>query len=66
METLKQLSSLTAVGPKAALKIHTYRDLNNGILSIQELENIPGLGAKFYKKFLLHNQIVFSNDSSAS
>merc|ERR1712002_215744 len=55
---LKLLTALPAIGPKTGLIIHGYRQLNNGIQSIQELETINGLGHKFYKKFLRQNQIV--------
>jgi len=59
---LKLLTRLPAIGPKTGLIIHGYRSLNGGIKSLKDLETINGLGSRFYKKFLMQNQIVFIDE----
>jgi len=57
---LKLITSLPAIGPKSGLIIYHYRQLNDGIKCLKELQTIHGLGAKFYNKFIRQNQIVLS------
>ena len=48
---------LPAVGPKSAFVIQQYRDLHDGIKTIEELKDIPGLAKTFYNKFCVQNQV---------
>ena len=48
---------LPAVGPKSAFVIQQYRDLHDGIKTIEELKVIPGLAKTFYNKFCVQNQV---------
>merc|ERR1719189_2819912 len=51
------LTKLPAVGPKSAFVLMQYRDLHDGIKTIQEIQNIPGIGKNFYQKFCTQNQV---------
>lgn len=51
------LTKLPAVGPKSAYVLQQYRDLHDGIKSIGELKEIPGLTRNFYDKFCTQNQV---------
>jgi hypothetical protein len=48
---------LPAVGPKSGFVLQQYRDLNDGIRTIQEIKEIPGLAKGFYDRFCLRNQV---------
>ena len=51
------IQKLPAVGPKSAFVIQQYRDLHDGIKTIEELKDIPGLAKTFYNKFCVQNQV---------
>lgn len=51
------LTKLPAVGPKSAYVLQQYRDLHDGIKSIGELKDIPGLSRNFFDKFCTQNQV---------
>jgi len=51
------LTKLPAVGPKSAYVLQQYRDLHDGIKSISELKDIPGLSRNFFDRFCTRNQI---------
>jgi len=44
--TLEQLDTLDGVGPATAQKILEYREQHGGFTSIEELDQIPGIGEK--------------------
>jgi competence protein ComEA len=44
--TLEQLDQLDCVGPATAQKILDYREEHNGFGSVEELDQIPGIGEK--------------------
>ncbi len=44
--TLEQLDTLDGVGPATAKKIIDYRTEHNGFGSVEELDQIPGIGEK--------------------
>ena len=48
---------LPAVGPKSAFVLQQYRDLHDGIKTIGELKDIPGLSRNFFDKFCTQNQV---------
>jgi len=54
---IAMLTKLPAVGPKSAFVIQQYRDLHDGIKTIEELKDIPGLAKTFYNKFCVQNQV---------
>jgi len=54
---IAMLTRLPAVGPKSAFVIQQYRDLHDGIKTIEELKDIPGLAKTFYNKFCVQNQV---------
>jgi len=51
------LTKLPAVGPKSAFVLQQYRDLHDGIKTIGELKDIPGLSRNFFDKFCTQNQV---------
>jgi DNA uptake protein ComE-like DNA-binding protein len=57
------LTKLPAVGPKSAFILQQYRDLHDGIKTIDELRNIPGLAKNFFDKFCLRNQIKVDDEN---
>ena len=44
--TLEQLDQLDGVGPATAKKILEYREEHSGFGSVEELDQIPGIGEK--------------------
>ena len=44
--TLEQLDTLDGVGPATAQKILDYREEHGGFGSVDELDQIPGIGEK--------------------
>jgi len=44
--TLEQLDTLAGVGPATAQKILAYRQQHGGFRSVDELDQVPGIGAK--------------------
>ena len=42
--TLEQLDTLTGVGPATAQKILDYREQHGGFSSVDELDQVPGIG----------------------
>lgn len=44
--TPEQLDTLPGVGPATVAKIIAYRDEHGGFRSVQDLANVPGIGAK--------------------
>ena len=46
----KQLEQLPGVGPSTAAKILEYRKANNGFKSVNELQEVPGIGAKKFEE----------------
>jgi competence protein ComEA len=44
--TLEQLETLDGVGPATAQKILDYRTAHNGFGSVDELDQVPGIGPK--------------------
>ncbi|CAB4058102.1 Kinesin heavy chain [Lepeophtheirus salmonis] len=55
---MRVLQALPAIGPKSAMVIHMYRNLNGSLESIESLKTIKGLSKSFYIKFITQNQIV--------
>ena len=45
------------MGPKSAFVLQQYRDLHDGIKTIGELKDIPGLSKYFFDKFCTQNQV---------
>src|SRR5664279_1219019 len=48
--TQSQLESLSGVGPKKAVAIIEYRKKNGAFKSVDELDKVPGFGAKTVAK----------------
>jgi competence protein ComEA len=46
------LSSLPGVGPKKAESIVTYRELNGSFNSVDELQNVKGIGKRMVEKLV--------------
>ena len=44
--TLEQLDALDGIGPQTAQQILEYRDANDGFGSVEELDEVPGIGDK--------------------
>jgi competence protein ComEA len=44
--TLEQLDTLDGVGPATAQKILDYRQAHGGFSSVDELDQVPGIGEK--------------------
>lgn len=44
--TLEQLDALDGIGPGMAQKILDHREAHNGFASVDELDQVPGIGAK--------------------
>ena len=55
---LLAVQKLPAVGPKSAFVLQSYRDVHDGIKSIQEIKDIPGIGKNFFERFCKQNQVV--------
>jgi competence protein ComEA len=45
-----ELESLPEIGPATALEIIAYREKNGAFRSIEEIENVPGIGPKTFEK----------------
>lgn len=45
-----ELETLSGVGPATAQKIINYRKENNGFMSIEEIQAVPGIGEKTFEK----------------
>ena len=45
-----QLETLPGVGPKMALRITEYRTVNGAFKSVDELQNVKGIGPKLLQK----------------
>jgi competence protein ComEA len=45
-----ELESLPEIGPATALEIIAYREKNGAFQSIEEIENVPGIGPKTFEK----------------
>lgn len=45
-----ELETLSGVGPATAEKIIDYRKQNNGFMSIEEIQAVPGIGEKTFEK----------------
>jgi len=54
--TLDQLTNLDGIGPKTAQKILDYREANGGFKSIEELLEVPGIGAAKFEQ--IKGQVV--------
>jgi competence protein ComEA len=55
--TLEQLDTLDGVGPATAQKILDYRQAHGGFGSIDELDQVPGIGAKRLAALREHLQL---------
>jgi len=49
--TAAQLDSLPGIGPVYAGRIVEYRDSHGGFKSLEEIQNVKGIGPKTYEKF---------------
>ena len=45
-----QLETLPGVGPKMALRITEYRKVNGGFKSVDDLQNVKGIGPRLLEK----------------
>lgn len=60
--TVEQLDELPGVGPSKAKEIIKYREKNSGFESIEDLQNVKGIGPKIFEK--LRPYIYVSKSSS--
>ena len=54
--TTEQLDALDGIGPKTAQKIIEYREAHGGFNSVEELMEVPGIGAAKFEQ--IKNQVV--------
>lgn len=62
--TQSQLESLSGVGPKKAQAIIEYRKKNGAFKSVNDLDKVPGFGAKTVDK--LKKDIIVGNAKAAA
>ncbi|MFO7666436.1 MAG: helix-hairpin-helix domain-containing protein [Desulfobacterales bacterium] len=59
--TVKELSKLKKVGPKAAAKIIEYREKNGPFKNPEDITKVPGIGSKIFE---MNKDIIITGDKS--